>query len=82
MGFWALDLVSQMRTLASKEPEMSTESSVPPKQTVLMRELWPLGPLNRWMVLAVVTSQRNTLLSPPTVAKRALSLFNDDLVSD
>lgn len=81
MGFWAFDFVSQMRTLASKEPEMSTESSVPPKQTVLMRALWPLGPLHRWMVLAVVTSQRKTLRSPPTEVKRALSLFGKVCVS-
>ncbi len=54
---------------------------MPPKQTVFMRAEWPLGPLNRWMVLAVVTSQRKTLRSPPTEAKRALSLFEDDSIS-
>ena len=59
---------------------MSTESSVPPKQTLFMRELWPLGPLNRWIVLAVETSQRKTLRSPPTEVKRELSLFDEDLV--
>jgi len=60
---------------------MSTESSVPPKQTLFMRALWPLGPPKRWMVLAVVTSQRKTLRSPPTEAKRALSLQHSNCVS-
>src|SRR5450432_242817 len=44
-----------------------------------MRAEWPCGPPRRRVVRAVVTSQRKTFLSPPTDAKRALSLFGNHI---
>lgn len=79
MGFDDWLFVSQIRTVASKLPEMTTEPSLlllgtpppplPPKLTQLMRPKWPV---HRRRVRAVLTSQRKTVLSPPTEAKRSL----------
>lgn len=51
-------------------PETTTASPSPPNSTA---SILPPCPLHRLVVFPVSTSHRNTSLSPPTLAKRALS---------